>query len=396
MVLSKFLKTVGQLSRSILDDKIIINKSSPMDGKIWSKYLKYAVLVLVAAGAARWMLLSLGPQRPAPAFVAPKRVAQTTALPETLRNILSATNSVDRTRSIQQLRHWLSSLPKDQAASAVRQILASGQDARTGQGFKLNPDGSLSQAPTLRTLLLDMLGKLDPAQAADVAKEILQLKNSADEWSVALALYARVNTTDDALSFLQQKAEEMASYPPWQHNPSVGYLEAFDIFVYTDDTDFVSALSQFTSDKGNPALAHAAFLALDRLVQNDPMNTLETLQDNTALLNGQAATEGGFFARSDVRDPDQKALLAAYLLSSDRTLAELEAFAGLYPNENFMVSPNLLTASPTLSNAELLSRYQAAEQAVSQWLQDSQFSSVWPQLQQIQGRLSRIMNGTAP
>jgi predicted metalloprotease len=65
----------------------------------------------------------------------------------------------------------------------------------------------------------------------------------------------------------------------------------------------------------------------------------------------------------------------------------------LYPNENFMVSHNLLTPSTTLSNAELLSRYQAAQQTVDQWLQDSRFAGIWPQLQQIQGRLGRILSG---
>jgi hypothetical protein len=235
---------------------------------------------------------------------------------------------------------------------------------------------------------------LDPAQAAAAAKDILQQKDSADEWAVALALYARVNNTDDATSFLRQKAEEMAGYRPWQKEPSAGYLEAFDVFVYTGDTDFVPELSQFACEQGNPALAHAAFLTLDRLAQNDPMDTLTALNDDPGLLSGREATEGGLFARADVRDPNQKALLADYLLSSDRSLPELEAFAGLYPNENFMISANLLTRCPTLSNAELLSRYEAAQQTVGQWLQDSQFAGIWPQLQQIQGRLGRILHGT--
>ena len=39
-------------------------------------------------------------------------------------------------------------------------------------------------------------------------------------------------------------------------------------------------------------------------------------------------------------------------------------------------------------------RYQAAAQTVGQWLQDGRFAAIWPPLQQIQGRLSRILNGT--
>jgi len=112
-------------------------------------------------------------------------------LPESCRAVISATNAADRTLAIQRLRQWLSSLPKEQAAGAIRQFPASGQDAPTGQGIQLNADGSLRQAPTLRALLLDLPGKLDPAQAAAAAQEILQQKDSADEWAGALALCAR-------------------------------------------------------------------------------------------------------------------------------------------------------------------------------------------------------------
>jgi hypothetical protein len=375
--------------------KLIVNEFCPMDANIRSKRAKHLLPLLAAAVVAGGMVLYLTPRRAAHSPPTPRQpVVPAGALSAPFRDVLSAANAPDRHQAIQRFQQWLSSLPKDQAARAIRQILASRQDARTGQGFQLNADGSLRQAPTLRTLLLDMLGKLDPAQAAAAAKEILQQKDSADEWAVALALYARVNNTDDAVSFLKQKAEEMAGYRPWQENPSAGYLEAFDVFVYTGDTDFVPELSRFACNTENPALAHAAFLTLDRLAQNDPRDTLAALNDDPALLIGRDATKGGLFARADVRDPEQRALLADYLLSPDRSLPELEAFAGLFPNENFMISANLLTPCPTLSNAELLSRCQAAQQTVGQWLQDSQFASIRPQLQQIQGRLGRILNGT--
>ena len=366
-----------------------------MDGNIRSKRARYLLPLLAAAVVAGGMVLYLTPRRAATSPpITRQPVVQAGALPGLFHDVLSASNAADRNQAIRTFQQWLSSLPKDQAAGVIRQFLASRQDAPTGQGLQLNADGSLRQPPTLRTLLLDMLGKLDPAQAAAAAKEILQRKDSADEWAVALALYARANSSDDALSFLRQKAEEMAGYRPWQANPSAGYLEAFDVFVYTGDTDFVPELAQFACSKENPALAHAAFLAMDRLVQNNPLDTLETLDDNPALLSGREGAAAGFFARADVRDPDQKALLEDYLLSPHRSLPELEAFAGLHPNESFMVSHNLLTASAALSNAELLSRYQAAQQTVGQWLQESRFAGIWPQLQQVQGRLNRILNGT--
>lgn len=362
-----------------------------MDGNIPSKCAKVLLLLLMAVAAAGIVLYLTRQQPPLPAPVPPVTIAKIQPLPDPFRAVISAADAADRTQAILRLRQWISSRSKEEAVGAIRRFLASGQDAPTGQGFKINSDGSLRQAPTARTLLLDTLGQLDPPQAAAAALEILQQKGSPDEWAVAMALCARANADPASLAFLQQKVEEMATYQPWQQNPSVGFLEAFNVFVYTDDTEFVPQLSQFASNQENPGLAHAAFLTLDRLVQIDPVDTLGTLQDDPSLLSGRAAAEGNLFARADLRDPGQAALLADYLLSPDRTPTELTAFAGVFPNENFMISDNLLTPSPPLSNAEVLARYQAAQQTVNQWLQDTRFSNLWPQFQQIQARLDRIL-----
>jgi hypothetical protein len=293
-------------------------------------------------------------------------------------------------QTVAQWRQALAGASTNQVAS-IRAFLHSGKDASTGQGFRLNSDGSLREAPTLRAMLLDALGKISPQEAAEEARLILQNKTTPDEWAVSLALCARADSSVETMDFLQQKAEELALYAPWRQNPSTGFLEAFDLFVYTDDTDFLPQLAQFASDNDDPALAHAAFLAVDRLAQDDPLNTLGALEDDPSLLSGRAAMEGDLFARANVSDPEQKALLADYLTSPGRSMQELEAFAGVFPNENFMISDNLLTQTPPLPNAEVLSRYQAAQETVSQWLQDSQFTNVWPQLQQVQGRLNRIL-----
>src|SRR5688572_13096052 len=66
---------------------------------------------------------------------------------------------------------------------AILPFLDSKADAPTHLGFSLAPDGSLREAPTLRTFLLDQLVKLDPAAAAVYAEKILSTRDSADERS---------------------------------------------------------------------------------------------------------------------------------------------------------------------------------------------------------------------
>jgi hypothetical protein len=308
-------------------------------------------------------------------------------------SIASAHDPASAKAAIAKFRRLIAACPKAEAARAIREFLDTGRNARTGLGFALNADGSLREAPTLRILLLDMLGKLAPDQAAQVAQRILENKTSADEWAISMAIYARSDSSDGARAFLQEKAEEMALYEPWQQNPSSGFLEAFDLFVYTHDTAFVPDLSQMTSNKDNPALAHAAFLALDRLVQSDPIPTLQTLLDEPQLMTGREPTQAAYFARADARDPAQQQLLSQYLLSPNRSLPELERFAGLFPNENFLVSYNLLTQTQPVSNQEVASRYDAAWQLIGQWQSDTQFEALRPQLNQMVSRLTRIRGG---
>src|SRR5262249_19305615 len=150
--------------------------------------------------------------------------------------------------------------------AAIRQFLDSGADAPTRQGFKIGAKGMLTEAPTLRVFLLDYLAQLDPGAAAAYAQTILQTKSSADEWAVALRNYALANPTPEAKRFLQEKARDMMLYEPWQKDPSVGYLEAFDVAVYAGGPDFAPTLADLVRQKENRAVAHAAYLALDRMV----------------------------------------------------------------------------------------------------------------------------------
>ena len=97
----------------------------------------------------------------------------------------------------------------------------------------------------------------------------------------------------------------------------------------------------------DPAISHAAFLALDRLVINNPTAVLQSLEAQPDLLTGWESTRADYFARADVSDPQQRQVLQNYLLNPAISAAELQTFAGIFPNANFMISPNLLTTATT-------------------------------------------------
>jgi hypothetical protein len=294
-------------------------------------------------------------------------------------------------QSLAELRRALSAMPTAAAVAAIRQFLDSKEDASTHLGFKVAANGLLDEAPTLRTFLLDELARLDPAAAADYAKVVLANMDSPDEWAVALRNLALGNTSTEARALLLQKTEQMLQYAPWQQNPSTGFLEAFDVAVYLGGTDLMPALSSLVRQQDNPAVAHAAYLALDRLVISDATTTLNAMQADPDLMQGRELTRANYFARADVRDPQQRQVLESYLLDPRIGAAEIAAFTGVYPNANFMISPNLITQTQPPARAALTSRDAASLAVAQQWLADPRFANLGPELQNIIVRLQTFV-----
>jgi hypothetical protein len=335
----------------------------------------------------------------APKAVPPPTPVATNKAPDhrdsRLQEICDALRKESDRRTIAQklaeLRSELQAMPTNAAVAIIRQFLDSKADAATRLGFKLASNGLLDEAPTLRTFLLDELARLDPAAAADYSKVILASMDSPDEWAVALRNLALGDASADGRALLQQKTAQMLQYSAWQQNPSVGYLEAFDVPVYLGGTDFVPALSGLVQSLDNPAIAHAAFLALDRLVINNPATVLESLEAAPDSMTGRESTRADYFARADVRDPQQRQVLESYLLNPSIGPAELQIFAGVFPNGNFMISPNLLTQPTTLDHATLIDRDQQSLAVAQQWLADPRFATVSSELQTVVQRLQSFM-----
>jgi hypothetical protein len=301
------------------------------------------------------------------------------------------TNGIINRQTLAVLRLNLSAMPKDAAVAAIRQFLDAKADASTHLGFKLASNGMLDEAPTLRTFLLDELGRLDPAAAADYSKVILASMDSSDEWAVALRNLATGDPSADGRALLAQKTAQMLQHTPWQQNPSAGFLEAFDVAVYLGGTGFVPTLSGLVRSQDNPAVAHAAFLALDRLVINEPAPILQAMENDPAMMAGRESTRADYFARANVSDPQQRQILESYLLNRAISTSELQTFASVYPNANFMVSANLLTPANLPSHDALINLDGQSLTVAQQWLTDPRFAQVAPELQTITQRLTGFL-----
>jgi len=363
------------------------------------KWLARAAGLLAMALLAGWFCLRKSPSAnqttpvPAPpAISVPSPAARQpdldTPLLAAAKNLAGSADATRQKQWLALLRETLAAGSTNEVSAAIRRFLATGVDAPTGQGFKLGKNGFLTEAPTLRTWLMDYLAQIDPAAAAAAARLVLSTKDSPDEWALALRDLALGDPSPDGRALLDQKIGEMLQYAPWLQNPSTGFLEAFDVAVYLGDPRLLPTLSDLVRQPDNPDLAHAAFLAMDRLVINQPAPMLTSLAADPNSLRGFENTRADFFARADVRDPQQRQIVENYLLNPQISAAEKSAFTGIFPNANYMISDNLLTPNQTPDRAALIGRDAASLQALQQWLADPRFAALQPGLANAEQRLA--------
>jgi hypothetical protein len=187
---------------------------------------------------------------------------------------------------------------------AIRAFLATGKDVSTGYAFELGDGGSLERAPTLRLLLLDVLGQLSrkarTADASEVSKEILAGKNSSDEWAIALRNVAWHEPQSQG--FLAAKFSEMIRYEPWRSQPSTGFLEAFDVAVYSRQVAVMEPLDEML---GNPVseLQRAAAVALDRLAESAPLEVMQKLNSQPQMFADHPFLRADWFAKAILVNP---------------------------------------------------------------------------------------------
>ena len=336
------------------------------------------------------------PAPPAPALRRSERnPPRDTTLGHDLLTAAEALKTVDgpegARKQFANLRSQLAASPPEVASTAIREFLDSRIDAPSQLDLAIAPNGFLKESSSLRVFLLDYLAQVDLPTAGAYAEKILGSKDSADEWAVSLRNYALANPTPEARAFLRQKLDEMIQHEPWQKNPSTGFLEAFDVAVYAGGTELLPTLTELLRQKENKAVAHAAYLALDRLTLTDAAAVLGELQRQRDWMAGREATRANYFSRADVQDARQKMVLEQYLLNPQMSGAELETFAGIYPSGNFMISHNLLTKTVTPDRQSQANQDRAALQAVEGWLADPRFEKIKPQMATIKSRLEKFV-----
>lgn len=293
--------------------------------------------------------------------------------------------------SLASLREKLSAKPRSEAVGEIEVFLSKGKDRKTGLILKFGKGGGIEGWPTLRVFLLDLLLELDPEAAARISREILSSKTSADEWAIALRNVAKGERKGGNRDYLRTRAEELITNPEWQAQPSVGYLNAFDVLVYTEATESSPLLSGLIQRKDRRDLVHASFLTMDRLVQRQPLDMLTRLKADRALQESRPEMTAQQFARADLRETSQQAIVKSWLLDPSRTPTQLKNFSAIYPNNNKLISHNMLTSQERVSGAELNAHDREVLEVIRDWRTDPAFESRSQYLEVMARRVSQFV-----
>jgi len=333
-----------------------------------SRKALFAGMIALGGFAALWLAIS---PRDAPPLPAAESADQSVwaALAEASPSLRVTDSATMRMR-----REELLAMDAASARAWILGELDRGIDFPTGGDLALGRERRIEGWPSYRTYLLDMLHLVDPALAAEKSRELVAASGSPDEWAVALRNVALGDRSGDADDWLRARSAELLRNEAWRAEPSAGYLNAFDVIVHAGHVALAPELLELSDDRGNRAVRHAAFLALDRLAQAHAGEVLPLLAGAAESFPDSGLMVSNIMARTDVREPAQRQALEAYLLDPARTAEELDGFASVFPNANFHVSNNLLTETAAVAGAEIAERDLASLDVLWEWLQDERFA----------------------
>jgi hypothetical protein len=297
--------------------------------------------------------------------------------------------------ALDALRNALFSLPPDEAVARLLEFIESGADVKTGLAFQPGPENRLRGAASLRALLLDWLQQLDPRQAAAIAArelDSLGTRLSPDVYVIHLRNYALGSDDSDTVikTTLEDHFRQLVEHRPWLENPGSAIAEAMDVAVYLEAADVAPRLGQFLQPEQPRLLRHAASLALERLVDQDPMEVLPRLLDAPEADALPARSRASYMARLDPGLPGADTLLDAYIRDPGRDPSEIVFFLESFPNLNQSRSYNLLSNNNSATEpGGYVDRLDNALEQVRRWQDDPGLSRFDPVLEEVGERLQQ-------
>jgi hypothetical protein len=251
----------------------------------------------------------------------------------------------------------------------------------------------------LRAFLLDLLQQLDPQLAAQWAVDELTSSGTAlapDVYAVHLRNYALGSEVGEEArtAFLNNRLQAVLQSDDWTSNPTTAIAEMMDVAVYTGAIALLPDLSKLMK-KGDPQmLRRAAALAIERLVDKEPMAALSEILAQEDWPGGMEKARAGYFARLNPGIEGAPQLLEDYLASPGVTADEARFFLLSFPNLNQSLSHNLLSSQISITSAERNEEILAnALDLVRAWQEDPELSRLETTLGEVEQAINERLYG---
>jgi hypothetical protein len=263
-------------------------------------------------------------------------------------------------------------------ASVLGELLATGDDARTGMAFEVGPHGLLVGWTTLRVFLLDVLAASDPERAASIARGVADRTSSAEEYAMALRSLTQPGLGRATDAELLERLNHLLTQPGWSGTP--GLAEALDLPRVLGSPAAVRALAAWP---GNGRLRD---MALHEFAAEHPAEMLNVLSADDPPVSPDA--RAALMARAQVEDPVQSGQIDAYLHRSDVSTEEIVAFLRLFPLRSATTGDRLYGLSPAPYSSEQIAVGDRAALALAErWLADPALAAVHSEVASLKARL---------
>lgn len=318
----------------------------------------------------------------------------TRLIEQSMLRFAASSGADESERILQELRGQIHLADSQQAVVAIVDFLKSGKDVPTHLPFVVGPGGVMELVPTLRTALLDVLPSLDPSAALDLARSVMDETKSPDEYALALRNLAWNDIDGDLRNELSDRLEQMIQTKDWTEGPSSGFLEALDAGVELSTQRSFDSFVRLSGEalmNADQSLARALFIAMDRMVLRDPALLVGSFSADPELTGLSPDQRASLLSRLDITDSAQRDVFVRYLTAASHAVAELDYFADLFPNGNYLHGNWLITSGGTASS--IASRRQADRAVLAEidrLIASSPSERMKQTLVRIRGRLQKI------
>lgn len=256
-----------------------------------------------------------------------------------LAKFRASSDAEESKRILAGLRDGIRTADPQVAAQAVISFLRSGVDAPTHLPFSVGNEGMMDGVPSLRLALLDLLPSLDPELALEFSRAVMDQKSNPDEYALALRNLAWSDLNGDMHQELMDRLNQMIQVVDWASKPSAGFLEALDAAVFVSDNqsfEILESLHQAAEQSGDVGLKRATFIALDRVVLRNPESLVRAFENQAGLSEMTPSLRASLMSRLDIANDTQRGIFTRYLADPSLGDQELNYFAGIFPNGNYI------------------------------------------------------------